>query len=80
MFLFMKASLWPDEIRRTNDPLLHPFDHPNWLSLTTRSKHRTSRLRQARLRKTTFFSDCSRVKRSWETVSLDLCLVSLLAV
>jgi S1/P1 Nuclease len=26
MFLFMRASKWPDEIRRTGNP----FDHPNW--------------------------------------------------
>lgn len=30
MFLFIRASTWPDEIRRTKDPALKPFDHPNW--------------------------------------------------
>lgn len=30
MFLFVRASTWPDEIRRTKDPELKPFDHPNW--------------------------------------------------
>ena len=30
MFLFVRASTWPDEIRRTHDPKLRPFDHPNW--------------------------------------------------
>lgn len=30
MFLFVRAATWPDEIRRTTDPKLAPFDHPNW--------------------------------------------------
>lgn len=30
MFLFIRASTWPDDIRNTTDPKLAPFDHPNW--------------------------------------------------
>ena len=30
MFLFIRASTWPDAIRGTHDPKLKPFDHPNW--------------------------------------------------
>ncbi|HEV8580907.1 MAG TPA: S1/P1 nuclease [Thermoanaerobaculia bacterium] len=30
MFLFIRAATWPDEIRRTADPKLKPFDHPDW--------------------------------------------------
>ncbi|HEX8843655.1 MAG TPA: S1/P1 nuclease [Pyrinomonadaceae bacterium] len=30
MFLFIRAATWPDQIRRTDDPELKPFDHPNW--------------------------------------------------
>lgn len=30
MFLFIRASTWPDEIRRTKNTKLKPFDHPGW--------------------------------------------------
>ena len=30
MFLFVRASTWPDEIRGTKVPSLKPFDHPGW--------------------------------------------------
>jgi len=30
MFLFIRASTWPDEIRGTNVTSLQHFDHPNW--------------------------------------------------
>jgi len=30
MFLFIRASTWPDEIRGTTVPSLQHFDHPSW--------------------------------------------------
>ena len=30
MFLFIRASTWPDEIRGTTVPALQHFDHPDW--------------------------------------------------